>query len=122
MNAKQALYDRLRTYAGLTALVGDRIFPANAGQGISTPYITYQKISPGRQYAMGGYVGMQKTRFQISCFADLPEDNELVAEQVIAALESWPNVAVYQDGEGDAYEQSTEKYHIPLDFIIWYQG
>jgi len=24
--------------------------------------ITYKKISPGRQYAMGGYVGMQKTR------------------------------------------------------------
>jgi len=122
MSVKQALYDRLRTYAGLTALVDDRIFPVNAGQGSLTPYVTYQKISPGRKYAMGGYIGMQKTKFQISCFADIPEDNEAVATQVIAALEAWTDATAYLDDESDTYESKTDRYHIPLVFIIWYAG
>jgi len=122
MSVEQALYDRLTGYAGLIALVGDKIYAVTAPQGIIAPFVVFQKISPGRKYAMGGYVGIQETRFQISCFADNYETNKNIAGQVTAALESWTGATVYQEGESDIFEKETERYHIPLDYKIWYQG
>jgi hypothetical protein len=125
-----SLYAYLAAYAGLAALVSDRIYPVIAPQGSTKPCLVYTKIGNDRKHSMQGYSGLQETRIQISCFAELYETvgavvgAKDVAAQVVAAMEAWEGSAgiqaVFPAGERDMYEPDTELYHIPLDFIIWH--
>lgn len=109
-------------YAGLAALVGTRIHGGGAPQGETVPYCVYVKISNVRQYAMGGYAGIQRHRMQISCYGATYDSAKAVAAQVIAALEPWSSTevqAAFQEDEEDIHEPETKLHHIPVDFLIW---
>jgi hypothetical protein len=121
-------YTRLKTYAGLTALIGTRVYGGdNAPDGVSRPYCVYSQVSAGRKYTHSGYAGIQRPRMQVNCYADTYEEAKEVAAQVTAAMESWPaaNVqvgAAFQDNEVDLYDNETGLYVVPVDFILWYHG
>jgi hypothetical protein len=125
------LHSHLAAYAGLTALVGTRIYPLKAKSDAATPYCVHQIISDVRQYSHSGFSGLSRYRVQVSCYG---EDTEAasgyatvkaVAAQVVAAMEAWhtSNAKVQsclcEDGPDD-YNEATEACHIPLDFIVWY--
>jgi hypothetical protein len=126
------LYTYLKSYAGLTALIGTNIFPLVKPQGILIPYILFQKVSNKRETTHGGFATLQKSRIQIDCFADryITEGSTIgaknIAEKVIEAIEAWPGAskiqAVLPENETDFYESETQIYHIPIDFFVWYGG
>lgn len=125
MSFRSDLYSRLAGYAGLTALVDYRIFPAKAGPTATTPYCTYQIIHPQRFYTHQGFTGLVRYRVQISCLADDPDTARDVATQVVAAMEGWPaaNSSVgscFHDGDFDDHDELTERYHVPIDFLVHY--
>lgn len=119
---EELLYSCLKNCAGLSALVGDRIYPVRAPQGVTAPFCVYTKISNNRQYAMGGYANVQRHRFQVSCYGATYSSAKNVAAQVTAALEAWVAneiKAAFAINEIDMYEKDTGLYHIPVDFYIW---
>lgn len=119
---EETLYSYLSGHAGLSALVGNRIYPVVAPQGVTKPYCVCKKVSNARQYAMGGIVAAQRHRFQVSCFGTTYSSAKNVAAQVTAALEAWKAaevLAAFAINEIDMYEQDTGLYHIPVDFYIW---
>ncbi|MDA8212162.1 MAG: DUF3168 domain-containing protein [Clostridia bacterium] len=135
MIIEEALYAHLNTYANLTALVGNRIYPLVLPQKGSYPAITYQKVSGPRLHALQTDPGTAHPRFQISCWAQTYSKAKAVVKQVQAALQDFSGImggaggvqvdAVLFENEFDLYEEETEGktglYHIPVDFIIWHQ-
>jgi len=125
MSFQSDLYSRLSGYAGLTALVDYRIYPATASPTSATPYCTYQIIHPQRFYSHQGFTGLVRYRVQVSCVAADPDTARNVATQVIAAMEGWPdaNSAVqscFHDGDFDEYDEQAEVHHVPVDFLVHY--
>lgn len=125
MSIEEDLYAYMSTYAGLTELVGTRIYPLVAPQNVQKPYCTYQKISTGRQYSHSGYSGLQRPRMQVSCYAETYSQAKAVAAQVVAAVEAWSAAnarvqAALQENEQDFYDEETKLYYVPVDIFCYY--
>ena len=122
MSIETVLYNRLKTYPGLTAIISARVYAVIAPDEATKPYVTYQKISPGRDYSHSGYSGLQKPRIQVSSYALTYEEAEAIDTQVTAALESWVGQdtvqAVFKDGEREGYERDNELYYRSSDFFV----
>lgn len=131
MKIEEALFSHLKSHAGLSALVGTRIYPQIMPQGVTMPAVTYQKISGPREYSHGGPSELAHPRFQLSCWAKNYSTAKDIAEQVRLALQAYRGtmggaggVTVYGaflENEIDLYESDTRLYHIPVDFSIWHK-
>lgn len=122
---EEDLYSHLSTCAGLTALVGTRVYPLMAPQKVTPPYCVYFKVSSVREYSHGGFSGLQRSRIQISCYGKTYPSVKAVAVQVIAAIESWQGVNVsvqsaLPEDEIDIYHDESELFHTAIDFFAWY--
>ena len=115
------VYKYLSQYAGLTALVGDRIYPMILPQDAVLPAVTCEKISGQRINTKFGPAGLVRARIQVSCWAKGYLVAKQVAEQVRLALAGFPGGTVYLENEVDLYEEGTGIYHVPVDFTIWYE-
>ena len=125
MALESDLYTRLSGYAGLIALTSTRIYPLQAPEDVASPYCVYMTVSRARQYSHDGYGNLDRCRVQVSCYGTTYASAHAVAAQVTAAMEAWPasNTKVQSclhDGEQDFFEEETETYHVPIDFIVWY--
>ena len=128
-----ALYTRLSGYAGLTALVGTRIYPNIAPQSVQSPFVTYSRISTTRESAMGADTGLVHVRVQVDCWAaagpndDGYADVKAVAAQVRAALQRYDATVgsvviqdIMLDSEQDLFDAADPvRYHrTSLDFMV----
>jgi hypothetical protein len=86
MRIEQALFTYLST---AVPLVTSRIYPVEAPQGASTPYIVYSKVSNQRSYSHSGAGKMCKPRFQFSIYSTAYFDGKAIAEQLQTALEAY---------------------------------
>lgn len=89
MFLEAALYNRLSTYAGLTALVSTRIYPLVLPQDPTLPAVTYQTIGRSMEDVRGSGPRYAETRIQIDCWAATYASAKSVAEQVRAALQDY---------------------------------
>jgi len=132
MQIGEALYSYLSSYAGLTALVGNRIYPLILPQGVTLPAVTYTQISGPRVHCMGSDPGLTHPRFQVSVWAESYSDMATVAAQVRAALQDYSGTMGGDDGvvvqrifledETDRnFEPNTKTFRRDLDFIIWHE-
>lgn len=131
MNLEQALSAHLRAHTGLTALVGDRIYPLVLPQGCAMPAITYSRVS-GTKQRMLTEPGPRRTRMQISCWGARYADPKALVAQVSAALQDFQGVLGGPGGievldadvldNPDLYEEEALTYHVPVDVMILYQG
>ena len=99
MGIREAIYSRLSGFAGLTALVGTRIYPSRAPQNAVQPFLTYWCTSSIRASAFGADTGDVDGRWQIDAWGVNQTSVQAVAEQVRLALQRWRNAAdpVVQD-------------------------
>jgi len=79
------LYDRLSNFAGLTALVSDRIYPQRATSD-ALPYVVFDVIDREASYDQAGYADYNKLLVEISSCGVLIAQCDSVAKQVFAAL------------------------------------
>lgn len=128
MSIETALYSYLTSYAGLTALVGDRIYPLVIPEQAGLPAIAYQRISTRITYSHDGDSELDRTRFQFACVAKTAKEAREVAEQVVAALSAYSgpmdglNVgASFIENRLDGYEpQPTDAYVVRVDALLWH--
>lgn len=86
---EEALYARLSGFAGLSALVGSRIYPLRAPQTAALPLVVFQRISTIRWSAFGSDTGLARPRIQVTAWATTAMAAKSVKEQVRAALQRW---------------------------------
>lgn len=128
MAIQNHIYTRLSTYAGLTALVGTRIYPVVAPESPAYPLVIFDLIAPNKPKTSGGTSGNHiEALYQVSCWADTYASARAVAAQIVAALEDYAGTSdsttiqmCYYESEREDFEPTTKKYSIPIDFTIWY--
>lgn len=120
-----ALYSRLTGFAGLSALVSTRVYPATAPQDPTFPLIVYNRISGSRFESLAGSSGLARPRFQFDVYATTYSSAKAVAEQIRLALQGFRGTvasvdiqAVNYNGDSDNYEEDSELYVVSLDFEI----
>ena len=87
-----ALYSRLSGFAGVSDLVGTRIYPLAAPDDAIYPLIRYQRVQATRLESLAGPSGLSAVRFQIDAFGQGDEgyrDAGDVAEQIRLALDGF---------------------------------
>lgn len=120
MSIESSLYARLTAHAGVSALVGTRIYPLLMPQTPVLPAITYQRISAEHIASIGGHSGLENPRIQIDIWALSYNTSKALAAQVRAALtESMDGFAALLLTDLDDYEPETRIYRCSLDFSLW---
>jgi len=115
--------------AGVSALIGTRVFPRKAPQTPVLPLITMARVATGRGHDMEGHDGLPKAQIQLSCWAVTPLEASTVATAVKARLEgreweTWGSVVEESSlcvGEVDLDDPDTGRVGVGLDFAIQYQ-
>lgn len=131
MTVQALLHMRLSTFAGLTALVGTRVYPNIAPQNAARPYVAYRLVSDIRPPAMGRDSGVARARFQFDAFADEPAGGydaaDAIRVQIAAALKRWRDAGppVVQDtflvSQIDLYEDDIRMHNASADYELNYR-
>lgn len=131
MRIEEALYAHLSTHAGLTALVGTRIYPQRLPQTPTLPAVTFFRVSGPTIQDFDG-TAKTRARFQLDCWAEgdtAYADAHEVADQVIAALDGyggqmggaggvWCDATLINDR--DLPDPDTGWHRVSQDYEIWY--
>lgn len=127
MTIATTLYSRLSGFAGLIAIVADRIYPGAAEQDALSPYVVFRIVSGPRDSNMGSDSGIVKARYQFDCFADDFDTCDAVKVQVLAAIARYRTVVgntifdIFIENELDlGLEAETKKHHIVIDAEVNY--
>jgi len=122
------LYAHLASYAGLVAIVSDRIYPMIMPQDPTYPSITFQRIDGPREHAFVMDAGLAHPRIQVDSWGKSYASVKSVATQLRGALERWAdettNPVVLDsllDNDEDTQEAETGLYRIRQDWVIWYR-
>jgi len=86
---EESLYGYLSTYAGLTALVSDRVYAFRIPQGATLPCVTFQRIDTPRILAhdtSGIGSNLAYPRFQFDAWATTYASAKAINDQIRAAL------------------------------------
>ncbi|API58863.1 hypothetical protein BSL82_05680 [Tardibacter chloracetimidivorans] len=85
-----AIFQRLSGYAGLSALVGSRIYPSRAADGAGTPYVVHSEAAPIDQVPdLDGVGDLVEVRVQVDAWAETAITARQVGDQVRAALDDF---------------------------------
>lgn len=123
------IYSRLSGFAGLAALVDDRIYPGEAPQNVATPYIVYRLVTdetPQPQQVIG-QTDLIRGRYQFDAFAPKRDAANAVRLQIRQALKRWatagpPVVQVaFALTSVDLPEPATGLHNCSSDFEINYE-
>lgn len=130
MIIENALHIHLLAQAGLTALIGQKLYYVTAPQTVEEPYIVFFKVSAVPEYSLRGHSGLINARFQFSIFADTYYETKLIARQVQLALQDkcnqviggagGVNVSVQFENEQDLFEAESGAFHCPVEYFIQY--
>ncbi len=125
---EKAIIARLKGFAGLTALVSQRIYSAIAPQGVVSPYVTLFRVSAGRESAMGADIGIVRARIQVNSWGTTYASAKDTAEQVRGALQRFSGTSasivvldIFILAEQDLYEPDTLIHHIATDIEVLYR-
>jgi Protein of unknown function (DUF3168) len=126
----EAVRARAAAHAGLTALVGTRVYPVRLPPGAMYPAVTYFRLPGENFHAHGADVDIVKVRLQVSAWAGSYLTARAVAAQVKAAFSRWRETiagvevldSLQEDGDGiDLYEEEAQVHHVAQDFDVFYR-
>lgn len=125
MTVEATLYDRLSNFAGLTALVGNRIYPVVLPEDVTYPAVTYKRMSTVPNVScMVEDTGLVRPRFQVAAWGSVYDDLVDIKEQVRSALKRWSTTGV-QDTfvveELDLYDKDTTKIGTAIEVELIYE-
>ena len=120
------MYTRLTNFSGLTALVGDRIYPLIIPQGKLDlgPCVTFQRISTmPREVAMGSDPGIAGAHIQVTAWDDTYPSVKAIGDQVRLALERYSTTGIFDTyviGEHDLYDEEALKFGVAIEVQIMF--
>lgn len=124
---EDAIFARLSTDSGLTALVSTRIYPMKLPDTTAYPAITYQCIDKIPASALGTASTCFAARFQFDCWGKTMSAVKNLANKLRNSLDALDTTlsgiriyGIVYLGEFDTYEADTELYRISSDFKIMF--
>lgn len=130
MEIEAALYDELVNDAGVSALVGTRIYPLLVPQEQAYPAVAYQVISKYRTASQSGKNQIVEARIQYTINASTYTSLRSVAAAVRAALEGFTGVmggvggvdvhSCYWDNEVDGAQTVNGAAVTRMDLLVEY--
>jgi hypothetical protein len=123
MSAAEIIYTLLTFSSDVTDLVGLRIYPMVAPQGIARPFITYRRVSAprvGRHFA--GATGIVEPRYEINIWADDAATVEavgVVAHAALGPFSGFDDVELLT--ERDGYDDTTGYHRLAQDYRITHE-
>jgi hypothetical protein len=131
---ESAIYYILSNDSTVSGIVGTSVYPNNAPQTETTPYIVYDQIGGERGYTLGtpSPDGLVECLLQVSCYAGTPASARLLSNAVRSALSGYSGTAsgvsiklIMLDAEGDTPYfdnelESQDIYAKRLDFRMYY--
>lgn len=126
-----ALFDYLSNDPGVSALVGDRIYPNKLQEGCQLPAISWNRVSARRVYTHDAFEDTDawvNARIQINCWSNAALECMDVGEAVLLALSGYEGDMSGQlvhstmaDNEFDEYQAPTKYHRRIMDFLITYE-
>lgn len=125
MELARGLYEFLKEYPGVTALVGTRIYPVTFPQNVILPAITYQRVSDRTIHSHGGSSNFAYTLFRIMTWAWNYGDARQAARAVKSALVGYRGMmgarwvgSILHDNDLDNYDEQTKMFSVISDYTI----
>lgn len=129
MNAHKAISARLSGFAGLTALVGTRIYPDILPSPSAWPAVTYTQISAQTEKGSTTDPAIARALIQVDCYDKTRMGVLLVSAQVRSALNRWrqtTSAGVTIDdclfvGDTDSFESEPMVYRVSSDYRLHFR-
>lgn len=121
MGFQSDLYALLAANAGLTALIGTRLYPNEAPNDVGVPFVIYYEFATPREQLMSNAIGVSKPRIQYSAYADTYADVLAVIDALRAAVLTLPYPIVLEDERGNQ-DVTTGLHRRDLDVRIVHVG
>ena len=100
--------------AGLSALVGSKVFALVIPQGIKLPCVTFANT-------LSGHSGLEEIDLQIDVWARDYDEAKAVAKAVRAAMPpSGPQFSAHLIEDQDLYEDGTNYLRVSMEFKVWF--
>lgn len=119
MTIGEDVYSELSGDAGLTALVGTRIYPQWLPQDTTLPAVTFAQVSENPQNTIGGELALKNHQYQFDVFASSYSSAQAVAAALNTAVAGASAFEAYRLTQQDLYEPQTEVHRVSVDFSIW---
>lgn len=125
---EKALYSRLTNFAGLSALISDRVYPGALPQNCDKPAVYYEEYSGGYLQTNSGDMDLRPSSFRVYSVADTYSEMKAVSKQVELALERWNQstpVPVHDsliESTDDFYVDDMDEHLSEVDITIWHEG
>ena len=111
----------LREDAGLSALVGNKVFALVIPQGTKLPCITFQRIGGMPANTLSGHSGLEEIDLQIDVWALDYDEAKAIAKAVRAAMPpSGPRFSAHLIEDQDLYEDGTNYFRVNMEFKVWF--
>ena len=111
----------LREDAGLSALVGSKVFALVIPQGTKLPCITFQRIGGMPANTLSGHSGLEEIDLQIDVWARDYDEAKAIAKAVRAAMPpSGPRFSAHLIEDQDLYEDGTNYFRVNMEFKVWF--
>lgn len=122
MTTAEAIYTKLAADAAVAAIIGTRIYPVRAPQGVSAPYVIFQQIGSDPDATHNEPAGAIHRMFQFACFATTYEAAIALRDAVIAALDdaalSTGESPTLEDERDGDFDDAIELYRSDADFLV----
>ncbi len=126
MSVEAALFARLSSWPALSALVGARVYPAPAPQGVVVPYVVYELREAERYSAFDGDIPVVDSAYRIESFGSTRLQANAVRDAVRGALQRWKSsgppqiIDSYTPSEGDGpFDRVSGVYRADLSARLW---
>lgn len=127
---EEAVYSRLNGNAGVSAIVGTRIYPEKIPQEATLPAVAYARISARRARSHSGPGGLARPRIQVTCVAASYSEAKALAAATRKALDgigvggpvTVGGVEVHGswlDTDADEYGDAEGLHSVRQDFVFW---
>ena len=121
---QSSMFSTLAGFAGLSALVGARIYPEIAQQQATKPYVTWAEISfvgtPAIDVGTRETSGLNNYRIQVSSWAVKAGTVRDVDAQVRLAMQAATLFkSLIVDARSLDYEPDTKLFGFATDFSVW---
>lgn len=136
---QEGLYATLAADAGVSALVGVRIYPVNVPQSDYTdstkfPCVVYKIDGKDRQVRFAGTDTLVSAGLSVDCYAKTYAEAQSLAEAVRGALVDFSGTmtgtgspqssnsvqAIFIESESDAIAPEPGLYVVMQDYLLWY--
>ena len=111
----------LREDAGLSALVGNKVFALVIPQGTKLPCITFQRLGGGPANTLSGASGLEEIDLQIDVWARDYDEAKAIAKAVRFAMPpSGQRFSAHLIEDQDLYEDGTNYFRVNMEFKVWF--